>query len=339
VSLPPRLSAARDFIAEVVSSDTADAAEDLELSVVIPSYQHGEFVAIAATAALTQSYQEPFEVIVVDDGSTDQTGEVMRHLAATTSGRLRYARLQRNAGRSTARNAGIALARGALVAFTDSDCRPAEGWLRHGARPFVDRRIGAVQGTTGPAPEQRRPFFNHFIEIDRFDGTYSTCNVFFRREALIRVDGFDPSVVYWEDLDLGWRVRRDGWRAVPAPDAEVHHQVIELSPWQWLCWPRHLAYMPAKVARYPEYRRFLFLGLFLGWFQALFDLAVVALILGARAHRGFFVLALPYAAAFPFQRGLAGRAPPAKVAMHVAWDAISLGVLLVSSLRHRAPVL
>ena len=71
-------------------------------------------------------------------------------------------------------------------------------------------------------------------------------------------DGFDPKNMNWEDLDLGWRTRRAGWQAIFVPEALVFHQVMPLSLLEWLKWPLYFQYMPAKAARYPEYRRFYF---------------------------------------------------------------------------------
>ncbi len=337
--LGPRLRAARLVVADVTDSRAAEAGEPVSVSVVIPTYQHGRYVGEAAASALAQEVGERHEVIVVDDGSTDGTRGVLRELVAATSGRLRYARLTRNLGRSTARNAGIALARAPIVAFTDGDCSPAPGWLDAATRSFGDPSVGVVQGATLPRPDRPRPFFNHFIETTRFDGSFSTSNVVYRRAALVEVDGFDPSMDWGEDADLGWRVVRAGWGAAFAPDALVHHDVVPLSVSEWLKWPLHFASEPAKAARHAEYRRYLFLGLWLTPFHALFDLAVLAVLLAARVHRAFLLLALPYVLAFPRRHGLGGRWPPAKACLHLAWDGVSLGALLAGSIRHRAAVL
>ena len=334
-----RLVASLDLVAEVVPSHTTTPAEDPVVSVVVPTYQNCRMLRDVVAALDAQTTRAKYEVLVIDDGSTDGTTEEARRLLVTVAGQVRYVRLRRNVGRAAARNVGIAMARGRIVAFTDSDCLPAPGWIEAGLRGFSDSRVGIVQGPTDPQPDQPRPFFNHFIEIDRFDGTYSTCNVFYRREAVAAVEGFDPGIVYWEDLDLGWRVRRAGWEASYAADARVHHQVLPLSPVAWLLWPLHLASMPVKAARYPEYRRYLFLGVWTSWFHLLVDLALVSVALGIVANRRLFALGVPYLIAFPFKHGLAGRWPPVKALFHLAWDVVSAGVLLVSSVRHRSVVL
>lgn len=331
------LIAAGQEAAEVV--ELGDASETPRVSVVVPTYNHRPFVLELLESLRSQS-DVAFEVVVVDDGSSDGSFAAIIERARALELTGRVIGLRRNCGRSTARNAGILQARASIIAFVDADCQPVSGWLVAALAAFEHGgRIGAVQGPTLPHPTQRRPLFSHFIEIAHYDGSFSTCNVFYRREALLEVGGFDPSVIYWEDVDIGWRVCRAGWEGTFAPAALVYHQVVLLTARQWLLWPLHFGYMPAKTARYPEYRRFLFLGIWVHWFHALFDLLLLGVILGRRVHPLFILLTLPYLVAFPRRHGLRGRCPPLKVAANVAWDAMSFGVLLTSSYRHRSLVL
>src|SRR5438132_3254976 len=91
------------------------------VSVIVPTFQRREYVVRAVGSVLAQTYED-FELIVVDDGSTDGTGEALAGL----DGRLRYL-WQENRGTGAARNTGLRLARGEIVAFLDSDNR----WLPH----------------------------------------------------------------------------------------------------------------------------------------------------------------------------------------------------------------
>jgi GT2 family glycosyltransferase len=340
-ALPPQLTAARAAVAAAAASPAALAAtEPAAVSVVIPTYMRHDLAVMAAEAALGQRLDRPFEVVVVDNASTDDTAAAFRALAARTAGRLRYLRLDRNRGRSVSRNAGIAVAAAPVIAFTDSDCLPTPDWLAGGLAALeADPAIGLVQGRTGPPPGQSPPFFSHFIVTERLDGTHCTSNVFYRRRALLDVDGFDPANVDWEDMDLGYRVRRSGWRASFAESAVVHHQVIPVSARAWLGRPLAYRYWPAAVARYPEHRQHLVLGLWVDRSHVLISLAVPALLLATLVNRRWLGLALPYVVAFPTRHGFGGRWPAAKACLHALWDLIAFAALLFGSIRHRTPTL
>jgi GT2 family glycosyltransferase len=192
---------------------------------------------------------------------------------------------------------------------------------------------------TRPDPDTTPRLFSHYIVTDHLDGSYSTSNLCYRRQAILQAGGFDPGCDYWEDTDLGWRVRQLGWEAVFAREALIYHQIIALSPWQWLAWPTHFQSMPAKAARYPAFRAHLFLGLWVNRYHALFDLALVSLLLAVLVHPACLGLAIPYLLAFPKEHGLRGRLPPVKAALHFVWDGLAFLTLLVSSVRHWAIVL
>jgi glycosyltransferase involved in cell wall biosynthesis len=327
--------------ASMVTVETTDLVKErdqIRVSVVIATYNHRNYV-LALLEALSDQVEGRFEAVVVDDGSTDGSYEAIVERANELELAGRVLKLANNHGRSVARNVGILNARADIVGITDADCVPSSHWIDAGCMLFANEKIGVVQGPTRPCPDQKRPFFNHFIEIDHFDGSFSTSNIFYRKEALYSVGGFDHSIKYWEDVDLGWRVQDEGWEAVFSPEALVCHQVIPLTPMEWLRWPLHFRYMPAKVARYPAYRRYLFLGIWVHWIHALFDLALISIPLALIVHPAFLLLIVPYIVAFPFQHGLKGRWPPVKAALHLAWDSISFLILLTSSLRHRTLVL
>jgi len=341
----PRPTPAAGFLNEALHLECAvvvnrgESSDSPEVSVVVPTRNRNNLLRETLQALFMQDLPgQAYEVIVVDNASDDETVDMLRLAAAASPCVFRVMRFTGDCGPAVARNLGVALARGGLVAFTDSDCLPTSGWLRT-CMDKMSPGIGIVQGRTLPDPRVRPRLFSHYIVTTHMDGSFSTSNVCYRREAIIQVGGFDPGCDYWEDTDLGWRVTRAGWAAVFSGEALVHHQVLPLSPFQWLKWPLHSRTMPAKAARYPEFRSHLFLGLWVDWHHTLFDLAVVALILGALVHKAWFLLILPYVVAFPIRRGLGGRWPPLKALLHVAWDTVSFGVLAVSSLRYRALVL
>lgn len=327
-------SDAMDPIEYVIRSKSSDAKP--LISVVIPTRNHAPMLAQAVDAILAQDVEDLIELIVCDNGSTDETPEVMNRAVEWATHALTYVRLRGAGTPARSRNLGIELAAGRFVAFTDSDCVPARSWLREALKRFDRSDVGMVQGRTEPA-RPSVPFFSHFIVTRHLDGSFSTSNIVYRREALAG-HRFDPTASYWEDADLGWRVAADGWKSVFAPDAQVDHQVIAMEPLKWILWPTRFTYWPAKVRRYPESRRNLFLGMWVRPLHLFFDLAVIGVSLSPW-RLATLLLALPYAFTFGTVRGIRGSLPPAKVAAYVAQDSVALATLIYSSINERRLVL
>jgi len=207
----------------------------VRFSVVVPAYQ-SELVVGACVAALrAQSVpQDCFEIIVVDDGSTDGTPRV----AAEAGARVLC---QANAGPAAARNAGANIASGEIVLFTDADCRPDPGWLAAMTLPFERPRISAVQGRyVGSQPEivarwaqlefnERYERIPDGAEID-FVFTYSAA---YRRKVFFEFGGFDAAfpVPNGEDMDLAFRLHAKGHHFAFARGAFVKH--VHPTTWSW----------------------------------------------------------------------------------------------------------
>jgi glycosyltransferase involved in cell wall biosynthesis len=306
------------------------------VSVVISTRDRAAMLVDAVQAVLSQDVQADVEVIVCDNASTDDTEQRMRELISNAPRSLAYVRLRRDLGPAGGRNIGLSLACGVFVAFTDSDCVPAPGWLRAAMAAFTDENIGMVQGRVAPT-ELRVPLFEHHPEVNSLDGSFTTANVTYRRAA-IGLHRFDPSRWYSEDIDLGWRVLSDGWRAVYAQNALVRHRVIPLSASAWVLWPRRYASLPTIAKRFPAYRRHLFLGVWIRPIHLCFDLALAGLVL-AMIQPLALLAAAPYLVAFGRTRGLRGRFPPAKAAAHVSRDLVAFIALAIASARSRALVL
>jgi glycosyltransferase involved in cell wall biosynthesis len=306
------------------------------VSVVVSTRNHASMLGPTVDAVMRQDLDAELEMIVVDNASTDETPGVMRAAVDRAARQLTYARLPVDRGAAGGRNFAIGLARGEFIAFTDSDCTPQPGWLRAALAAFTGPEIGIVQGRT-VAASKSAPLFSHFIETLTLDGSFSTSNVVYRRDAL-GDRRFDPGCTYWEDVDVGWRVLAAGWAARFAPDAVIQHEVIALTPKQWVLWPRRFANWPAKAARYPGFRRHLFLQVWVSPMHLWFDLALLGAVI-APWQPISLLLGVPYVISFARHRSLRGRFPPAKVAAHVAWDAVAFGSLVGGSVRYRSLVL
>ena len=112
----------------------------MKVSVIVPAYNAQKTIGQCIDALLAQTYpRESYEVIVVDDGSTDGTADVVKAYP------VKYL-YQRNQGPATARNIGVREAQGEIILFTDSDCVPFDNWIAEMTKPFEDKEVVAVKG-------------------------------------------------------------------------------------------------------------------------------------------------------------------------------------------------
>jgi glycosyltransferase involved in cell wall biosynthesis len=167
-----------------------------------------------------------FELVIVDDGSTDGTGTVLDDLVRSSPLTIRVLHGDQNRGAAAGRNRAWRAARAPVIAFTDDDCQPQPSWLQSGLEA-MDRST-VVVGRTRPPPEQEPltagPFARTlWVEEPRF---FETANVFYWRSDLEAVGGFDETfVTSGEDTELALRVVPDGHGVSFVPDALVYHDV------------------------------------------------------------------------------------------------------------------
>jgi glycosyltransferase involved in cell wall biosynthesis len=207
-----------------------EAARDAapRYSVVIPAYNAQATLGATLAALAEQTVpRAQYEIIVVDDGSTDGTAAIAQ------AGADRYLS-QANAGPATARNQGAAQARGGIILFTDSDCEPAPDWLEQMVAPLADLKVSAVKGAYRTRQDQlsarfaqaefedRYQLLQKHADIDMVD-TYAAA---FRRQVFSDMNGFDQSfsAANNEDTELSYRLVAAGHRLVFAPKAIVFHR-------------------------------------------------------------------------------------------------------------------
>src|SRR6266508_2129075 len=152
------------------------------VSVIVSTRNHAKTLGKTVRAVLEQDLDVELEMIVVDNASVDGTTDLMEKEVERASRPLTYVRLPADLAPAGGRNAGLALARGQFVAFTDSDCTPDPLWLRSALGLFALPEVGIVQGRT-EAASKAAPLFSHYIETVELDGSFSTSNDLYRREA------------------------------------------------------------------------------------------------------------------------------------------------------------
>jgi hypothetical protein len=308
------------------------------ISVVIPARNAAATIPRTLAALAAQDLDGAYEVIVVDNGSADDTASIAESAGVSV---VRQGRERPGA----ARNRGVEAASASAIAFTDADCVPEPGWLRAGLAALSTADI--VQGAVVADPNTPRHPFDRTVELEGPTGLFETANLFVTRAAFERAGGFsDWSAAaidepFGEDVVFGWEARRRGARFAFAAAARVAHAVFARGPRGYVAERRRLAHFPALVARVPELRReMLTASVFLTERSLRFDLAVAGTALAVRRRSPVpLVAALPYAAWLRRRAARHGRNVGLIVATEVAADAVGLVSLLTGSIRHGRLVL
>lgn len=226
-----------------------ESAMSVEISVVIPTYNMEAFLGACLEGLRQQGMAaERFEIVIVDDGSTDGTPALIEQTRTTwaqdrqTHPEIRLIQ-QANSGPGAARNNGIASARGGIIALLDSDCVPDPGWLAGMTEPLLaDAQLAGVEGQTVPLGEVTN-LFDHVVE-NRDGGHYFTCNMAYRKSILLAVGGLDENLRWCEDIDLAYRVKKLGDIHFN-PQAVIRHQLVP--------WPFKKHFMLARTIPYLLY--------------------------------------------------------------------------------------
>jgi GT2 family glycosyltransferase len=225
------------------------------VSIVICTFNRGKLIDACLESLDSQTYpRDRFEVIIVDDGSTDDTSQI----AGAHPG-VQLIRKDINSGPAAARNTGIAVAKGEIIASIDDDAVADPRWLERLVEPFdapevtvaggrtfayktdslAERYLSAI-GSGNPAPlafgTSNHPLWRFWAYLKSMFSPISivagptevqavyTLNAAYRISALKAVGGFDETLFYDEDSDMATRLRQRGAHIIFIPDAIVHHR-------------------------------------------------------------------------------------------------------------------
>jgi glycosyltransferase involved in cell wall biosynthesis len=209
---------------------------DPDVSIVVPTHNRCAGLYRLLCALSEQSFpRSRFEVVVVDDGSTDATADVLR---TTTVPYALRSLSQSNSGPSVARNHGVQQARGRLILFLDDDVVPVPGLISAHVEAHGEANDVVVTGPMLAPPDSfPQPVWDRWdaAKLDEqyramLAGVYPctqrqffTANASLHREMFLKSGGFDPTFLRAEDMELAWRLRGGGARFVFEPRAEVVH--------------------------------------------------------------------------------------------------------------------
>lgn len=200
----------------------------MDVSVIVPAYNAAATIGACLEGLASQSLPgRSKEVIVVDDGSSDETGKI-------ASGYDVHVTEQPHKGPAAGRNRGVMEAKGEIVLFTDADCVPAEDWIAEMIRPFDDPEVVGVKGAYRTHQEGIVPRFVQCEYEERYERMarrrqidfVDTYAAGYRREVFLRERGFDvryPSASV-EDQEFSFRLAERGYKMVFNPQAVVYHR-------------------------------------------------------------------------------------------------------------------
>jgi len=208
------------------------------VSVIAPAFNEGRCIEASIRSLLELDYPS-YEVLVVDDGSTDDTLERARRMEGDHGGVRVQVLWKPNGGKASALNFGIERAAGELVTTMDSDSELDRGSLRAAVRWFEDANVGAVAGAVEVV--NRRTLWGRLQHVEYTKGLNlvrraqgflrAVCIVpgpigVFRKTALARVGGYDPDT-FAEDCDVTLKLLLDGWKICYEPRAVARTEAPE----------------------------------------------------------------------------------------------------------------
>ena len=299
--------------------------------------------------------RERFEVVLIDNCSTEDLGPVIERARRELGLAIRSARTAEDRGPAPARNLGASMAAAPVLAFTDSDCRPDPDWLARGVALFAGPAVAMASGPVLPKPGQQVTFTSKITFVTRAEHpTFPTANLFIRRSVFESLGGFNAALSFRDpldratecaDTDLAWRLIKSGHERRFDAAAIVHHEIENLSVPMWLLEGTRLFVLPELVRRHPELRRELLTGGFLFYPPAILLYVGLALLAAGAFWNPWLLAAIPVlllARAVQRTRTLNPLTLGAfcgRVLLHVPRMLVMSAALLYGSIRFRSLVL
>lgn len=236
----------------------------IDISMIVPVFNGGTKIRRCVDALARQVTRRRYEVIIVDDGSTDSG---LEGLASESADRPVRVFRQANQGPAVARNLGVSVARGKFVLFTDADCEPVEDWLEEMMRPMEENP--SVVGVKGAYLTRQQGIVSRFVQLeyeskyermkkDQYIDFIDTYSAGFVKEDFRRVGCYDTRfpTASVEDQEFSFRMWEAGCRMVFNPKAKVYHthsgslgnylkKKFRIGYWKTLVLKRH----PGKIVR------------------------------------------------------------------------------------------
>lgn len=196
----------------------------MKVSIIIPTHKRqDELKRCLASLGLQRYPKADFEVIVVEDGLNYHASYVIDEIKEKYKINIIYTK-QPKKSPAAARNKGIKLAEGQIIGFIDDDAIASQDWIGNAIRYFQDDNVAGLEGKIISEQILPNPFSDTMENLK--GGIYKTCNIFYRKQILDEVGGFNEafSGAFREDADLAFRVLKRGYKIVFSPDLLVMHK-------------------------------------------------------------------------------------------------------------------
>jgi GT2 family glycosyltransferase len=226
------------------------------ISIIIPTYNGENRILYTLDAILKQETKKKYEILVINDGSKDNTESVVKKFADLHSENTIRIINQNNAGPAAARNNGAFKAEGDLLLFTDDDCIPEKDWIEKMITPFDnDKELIGAKGAYKSSQKQLTAKFvqieyeHKYEKLKKYDtiDTIDTYSAAFRKDVFIEMGGYDVSfpVACAEDFEFSYRLSAKGYKMIFIRDAFVYHthpdkfwwymqKKYKFAYWRWL---------------------------------------------------------------------------------------------------------
>lgn len=196
-----------------------------DVSVVMCARNAEKYIGNCISSLLDQTF-ENFEIVIVDDMSSDNTVAIIRNF---NDKRIRYFRNKEWLKIAKSRNKGLKYANGRYVFFTDADCTVSRNWIEEGVKYLEDKNCVGVEGTVYYVSKDYEPTISDRALENRFGGQFMTGSVAYRKDVVMTVGGFDERLDYLADRDIALRILRYG-KIRFNPKMIVYHPRVVMTP-------------------------------------------------------------------------------------------------------------
>jgi len=194
------------------------------VSVIVPVRNGEKFLVNCIESILNQIFED-FELIVVDDDSSDRTAEIINGFKDK---RIKYIRNKKWIGIAGSRNTGIKQASGKYIFFTDADCVADRKWIEEGLRCFKKGYVG-VEGKIVYVSENFQPTYSDWVMENRYGGKFMTGNAAYLSAVLLSVGGLNESLNYFSDRALGLEISKNYGKICFNKNMVVTHPWVQVT--------------------------------------------------------------------------------------------------------------